>query len=571
MANPNNPKGKPSPTRGKQPPVYKAQVKSASLFDNFNKWFDSRSKIIAVILFGCSVLFSLLLFNARMDIGGDDSSYLERAHDFLHKGIFPSFQGPLYPLVISLFMAPFGINILLLKFLSLVFNIVGLYFFYRAFKGRIPSSIFYAIFFVAAINSYILSYASLTYSEAFYEMLQYILLFYLFKFSDSQQKPNGEIIPLKENYKQWLLVGLLVFLLSQARNVGIVGLAAIAVFYLLRKQYKYLLYSIGSFLVYYIPYNLILKVIYGGTDQFGSQGSIFMLKDPYNPADGKESFSGFFTRFFENCNIYLSKRFFQIIGLRSDSNESTELYGGITFIIILLCLLAFYRILKSKNSYMLITFLYVAATLAISFFALQTRWDQPRIIMVCVPMLLMVIFYGFYNLLEKRGWAGQFILVSFFIVVLIAGLRDTFIKAGKNTTIISKNLHGDLLYGYTPDWVNYIKLSKWCADSLPKGSLVLARKSSMSFIYTNGTEFYPIYKQFSTNADTILAFYKKNNVHYFMAAQIRLNPDKNDGSYINTIQQTFAYVEQKYPQKLKFIRQEGTSEAAQLWQILYDK
>src|ERR1700722_5632088 len=136
MANNNKPKRKVSITNKQQPPVYKGTVAAKSLFENLNNWFDKREKNISIFIFICSGLFSILLFQARMDIGGDDSGYLERAYDFIHKGIFPSYQGPLYPIVLSIFMIPFGINIIILKILSLLFNIVGLYFFYRAFKGR---------------------------------------------------------------------------------------------------------------------------------------------------------------------------------------------------------------------------------------------------------------------------------------------------------------------------------------------------------------------------------------------------------------------------------------------------
>src|SRR6185312_3287940 len=323
MANPKNIKGKPSPNRGGQKtPVYSSAARPSTLFERLNKWFDGRANILTIVILSLSFLFSLLLFQARMDIGGDDSAYLERAFNFVHKGEFPIFQGPLYPLVLSMFVAPFGINIVLLKFLSIVFNIVGLWFFYKAFYKRLPSFVFYPVFFIAAINSYILNFASLTYNEAFFTMLQYIFFFIFFKLIDSGETTDlaGNI---KESFKLWLPSGLLIFMLILTRNIAFVCLGGLVLYLVINKQYKHVLYLVGAFLVFQLPMMALEKTVFHVQNQWQSQGELLLLKNPYNKAEGYENFSGFVNRFFENCGIYLSKRFMQIIGFRSaDSTDS---------------------------------------------------------------------------------------------------------------------------------------------------------------------------------------------------------------------------------------------------------
>jgi len=76
MAQPNKPKAKHVTTkvRDKKPPVYSPQKKAPStLFSSMDNWTEKNSKALLILIFGTSLLFSLLLFNARMDVGGDDS------------------------------------------------------------------------------------------------------------------------------------------------------------------------------------------------------------------------------------------------------------------------------------------------------------------------------------------------------------------------------------------------------------------------------------------------------------------------------------------------------------------
>jgi hypothetical protein len=576
MANPNKPKGKPSSTTNRnkpQTPVYKREVKQTTLFENLNNWFDKRAANITLIIFICGGLFSLLLFQARMDIGGDDSSYIQRAFDFVHKGIFPAFQGPLYPMLLSVFVAPFGINIILLKVLSLVFNIIGLYFFYRAFKGRIPSLVFYPVFFITAINSYILNFASLTYNEAFFMCLQYIFFYYFFNLLDNlKDKDSGS---LKDSYRSWLMPGLMLFALILTRNIAATILGGIVLFFLINRQFRNALYVVGAFLVFELPMMVIEKFIFHAEGQWGSQGNMLLLVDPYDASKGKETVSGFFSRFLQNCDIYISKRFFEVLGFRSE--DSLKQYMAMdngtlrVFVFFLLALTGFllYRLIKSKNKYMLVAFLYALSILVTSFIVLQTRWDQPRIIMVCVPILLLTFFYALYDTFKKGPWGLQFLLFAVIGIFALVGAVSTLGKAKANIPILSKNLHGDIYYGYAPDYVNYLKMSRWCADSLPKDAYVAARKAPMSFIYGRGKEFFPVYRVYSTNPDSLLEYYKANKVNYVMLPSFRLNPDKNTGDIITTMKYMFEPIRMQYPNKVKLIHTEGTDEVTELYQITY--
>ncbi len=560
MAQPNKPTGKPSATkvRDKKPATYSSVKKEPStLFNSLDKWLDKNSKALRIIILSLGGLLSLLLFQARMDIGGDDSGYILRAYDFIHKGVFPSYQGPLYPLILSIFVSFLGIKIVLLKFLSTIFNFVALLFLYKAFKGRIPSFVLYSTLLLTAVNTYILNYASLTYNESFYMVIQYVFFFYFFKLQDYLQQNNHST--LKQNWRVWLPVAVLVFLITITRNIGISCLGGILLYFLIRKEFRNLLYA------------TVLAIICGlyMKSQGSSQGNLLLLKDPYNASLGKRHFADFVSDFFGNSELYLSKRFYQILGLKNDMDIDTS--GWLTFFTVLVLLFALYRIIKSKNRPLLIVALYTFSMMGATFIVLQTRWDQPRLILIYIPLIFMLFLYGLYDLFKKAPWGLQMLTVLIVPIIFFVEMNSTVKKAKENLPILSKNLNGDIYAGFTPDWVNYLKLSQWC-ENLPKDSLVMCRKGPMSSVYANGREFVNIATVDSirsTNADSVIALMKKTHARYFLVASLRSNPNVADGNVLNGIHRLVAPIYRKYPQKLKFIRQEGTAEAAQLYEVLY--
>jgi hypothetical protein len=570
MAQTNKPSAKPSniKAKDKKPLVYSASKKEpSSLFSSLENRLEKSSKILLIVIFGLSILFSLLLFQARMDIGGDDSTYILRALDFLHKGAFPSFQGPLYPIFLSIFVSFLGIKVIFLKFLSVICNFIALLFLYKSFKGRVPTFVLYSVLILTAVNTFILNYASLTYSESFYMALQFIFLYYFFKLLDKVKSNNN--LPLKESWKSWLVVGLLIFLMSSARSVGIMTLGGLVLYFAIRKQYRYIGYLALFFLVFYIPVNFLEKIIWHAQSQFGAQGNQYLQKNAYNAAEGNENFNGFILRFFQNCDLYLSKRFFQIMGLRS--TDATTTITWLTFLFVIIFLVCFYRIIKSRNYYLLAVSLYALSLSGLTFLLLQIQWDQPRLIMVFVPLYLMVFIYGLYDLLKKRSWMMQLLGAGLIVILILFEFSSTSKKAGENLPALSKNLHGDIFYGFTPDWVNYLKLSQWC-ENLPKDSLVACRKGPMSTVYANGRAFFNVVvvdSIHSNNADSVISWFKRNNVRYILLAKLRLNPSNPDQGYINTMLRLIAPVARKYPQRLRFVRQEGATEEAQLYEVLY--
>ena len=541
-------------------------------YEKFENWAAKNDTRIFYGLVIACLFLSFISFNARISEAHDDALYLEGGWRYVHE--FPTYfytqNAPLYPLFLALLIKIMGFKLIIFKLFSVLFNTLGFILFYKALKGRIPAIVFIPVAVFHAVNYLIIYYASMTFTEALYFFLQSLFFFYAVKVVDLIQTNNTD---LKPQIKLWLLFGLSMFLVSTVKSSAIVVIPAVTLFFILEKKWKPMVYAITAYLIFKIPYQVIIRLIWGAQNQFAGQSKILLQKDPYDKSLGDEDLSGFIERFIDNCNLSLSKRFYQLIGWRDEM--AIDVYGILTVITIVVALIGFWKLVKSENKVMLLLALYTGAQLVLSFIILQKRWDQARITLVCMPVILIIMLYALYSFTQKPG-IGQtiYMVITFLIIgsVCLSSLKRGF----KNIPIIQKNIKGDKYFGYTPDWQNFLKCSEWCADSLPENTLVASRKAPMSFVYGKGKKFFPIYSVIKkdpitneSNPDSALVFLKQNGVTHVMLASLRANPNNPNMGIINTVHHIIVPIMTKYPEKFKWIHTEGTFETTELYQINY--
>ena len=542
---------------------------NGSVFEKIEVWGANNEKKLLFLFLGLSLLFSFMLFNARISEAHDDALYLEGGWRYVNE--FPNYfytqNAPLYVLFLGLLTKLFGFKLLVFKLFNVVFSFFAVFFFFKAFYKRIPFVVFIPVMIFVSCNHLIQYYASMTFTEAFYLFLQALFFYWFFKLHDALlTEPNG-----MKHIKLWLMVGLFTFLIATCKSVAIVAVPVLIVFFLLAKQWKNAGLALGAYLIFKIPYELIVKLIWGSQNQFSGQSKILLLKDPYDKSLGNEDLSGFVTRFFDNCNLYLSKRFFQLLGLRNE--DSVEVFGLLAFIVIVVLLIALFQVYKQKNMPLVFFGLFTGAELLLSFVILQARWDQPRIVLICMPIMLMLMYQLFYNSVKTSGM-GQSIYMVIIGIISISVILSSFKRGSENLPIVKKNLAGNIYYGYTPDWQNFLKCSEWCADSLPQNTLVASRKAPMSFVYGKGKKFFPIYSVITKDSltqqsqpDSALAFFASKGVTHIMVGSLRINPKVNSGDVINTVHNIVQPIMQKYPNKLKLVHTEGLSEQSYVFEI----
>jgi len=436
----------------KTPPV------NRDLLDGLDSFFQKRLNFFFWFGLAFTALFSIFLFDIKVGPGGDDSAYILRAFDFVHEFKYPSYQGPLYPIVLSPFIAIFGINLPILKFLSTIFSVIAAAYFFKAFKNLIPASILVFVFFLTSFNYYLLYFASQTYNEAFFMMLQAIFFFYSAKyFIATNDFPN---------IKQFIVIGLLLFLMCLTKNIAFVSIAALIGFFVFTGKWKNILYTIGSFALFFVPWEVIKRLIWKtDVSQISSQGSMLMYKDFYNPTRGKEDFMGFLQRIIDNSNLYLSKHFYKFIGFRADS--VTEILPSLTVITIIIFLIGIFWAFR-KNKLLLLTGFYLASMLVVSFLMLQKHWDQWRLIIIFYPLMLLFLFSSlYYSFKTKELKSLQFVLPLFTAIIFFASFSTTSSNVKTQREALSQNLDGNNLYGWTPDWQSFIQMSQWAAKNTP--------------------------------------------------------------------------------------------------------
>jgi len=479
-------------------------VVQEDLLDKFDGFLKKYKKGLFWSGMAFAFLFSFLLFSSKMSEMGDDSGYILRAFKLLKHGDYPGFQGPFYPMILSLFIAVFGVKIVLLKGLSMIFILLALYFFYKALEGKIPYSILLPVFLLTAINSFILYFSSQTFSEAMYLFLQ-VMLFWVLTRKDGAvfQKDFN----FKLDWKHFLLIGLVLFIGGMTRSVHLGAVVAVIVFFLMIGKWRSALASLGSYGLFFALFEIAKRIFWQNDQaQIASQGSQMLLKNPYNAQEGVETFSGYIDRLIGNSLYYISDAFYAITGLGKEG-------GGVsiflTLMVYVLVLLALYLVFK-KNRILLFNIIYTGALCLVSFISLQTFWSQWRLIGVFYPFILLALFSAFYYGF-KRFRGVQFIYPVLLVVLLLSGLSDTFKKTGKNLPVLKANIAGDLFADYSPDWKSFMEMSQWSAKQIPTDCQIASRKPEMSFIYT-GREFYGVYRLPEVNMDTLKAMIKPDQI-----------------------------------------------------------
>lgn len=517
-----------------------------------------------------TLLLALANFNAGFSDANDDSAYVEAAWKYVHE--FPHYQytfnAPLYPMFLALLCKGFGFKILLFKIINVLLYTFSVLLFWKAFEHNISYSVLIPVTLFLSVNHLLLYYASMTFTEAFYLFMQSLLLYFVSVFSSIPADT-----PFKKKAGYWAIAGILMVLISITKNIAILVLPAFILIFLLKKQWKNAAWGLISFSIFRGLYELLIHSIWEGKNQFSGQIHLFMRKDYYDATKGAEDFSGYLDRFVVNTQLYLGKCAPQIMGFLREDAPAIKPFS--IFIIIALIGFGGYLFIKNKNAFYGFCFIYTILILLFSFVILQTRWEQPRIILIGMPVLLITFFYTLYTISLKY----PFVQPAYIIILVISCgslIKSTYTRTQTHYPIAKQHLKGNVYAGFTPDWVNFLKGSRWCNDSLPSTALVASRKAPMSFVYSGGKKFFPVYSVIKrdsltneANPDSALAFLQKNKVTHILLAQLRLNPKISNGQIIGTMHDIVRPILNKYPQKLTLVHTEGTTEPCHIIRLNY--
>ena len=542
----------------------KKQQKPAAptTLEKLDAYFGQREAMTLWLSLGLMLLFGLLLFEPKVSIGGDDSMYINRAFNFIHEGKFPTFQGPLYPMMLGLIMSVAGMNLIILKFFSLISLLGFQWFTWRLLRHHLPPFMLFMTLVLTAISASILYYGSATYSEAFYLLLQSVFLYYF----DRSFIRAGSPTDIKKDWQKYVVSAFLMLLLALAKNIGLIAIIAVELYFLLTRQWKPALAMLAFFAVFMVSFKILKTSLWDVKEaQIANQGSTLMMKHPYDKSQGKEDAYGFLMRLAGNSKVYLGHHFWRIYGMSPETNYMGNAFAAIVIITLLISgFLIFYK----KNRFWLFLITFTGTGLGTTFLVLQTYWNQQeRIIIIFAPILLACLLYILHYLFTHQWKKLAAVFMVFLVIMFTANLVKTFKLIPDQVKIISKYMQGEKLYGFPEDWVNYFNMAKWAAENLPTDAYVACRKPGMAFIYSGGKNFYGIWRVPSDDPDELYKRLKDAGVTHVIMASLRTNPNDPNSRLINTVQRYLATIHKKYPDKLMLVHKIGDNWPAYLYKI----
>jgi hypothetical protein len=388
----------------------------------------------------------------------------------------------------------FGINIVLLKVLSGIMIVGSLFFMHKTFHRRIPALILFSCLILLSINAFLLFYSSSALSEPFFLLIQSLLIFFFCKyFVDTKQDVS---VSIKNRILQFFVIAVLVLCLTLTRTVGYAAIGVIAIYFLFFKQWKNAVLSILANVTVFGLFGLLKKILWP-TSGSAYNLSAFFTKDMYNPDKGMEDVGGIIVRLFENITNYLSRYICQFSGLRTNIGNSSIF---IAVIIVSLFLLGGYMAYRN-NKTLFFAALHTLGFCLANFVILHATWFQERFIIVYFPLILLVILAGIYYLMQSNKQI-HFLYIVFVALLLLGTVRQTLNKTEANVKALKMYMSGNILYGLTPDWQNYIQASQRAAKEVPASVNIAVRKPGTSTIYGN-RPFYGVYGVPTIPKDTL--------------------------------------------------------------------
>ena len=459
-----------------------AEQSPVSFYDRLNSFFDRNQKTFFIISMLLGALLSILLFDVKVNLSGDDSDYIVYAKSFWEDFRFPGFRGPLYPIILSPFVGIFGMNLILLKSLSAVFIILSVWLLYKTFRDKIDAAILIPCVFLVSICSYLFFYASYTFSEPLFMLLQSLFIYFFAKYFLNENQP---VYQLKTDWKKYLILGSIALCMGLTRSIGYGVLGAVILFFAINRRWKDLIYTLSASVLVFALFQLFKTLVW---PEAGSAYDLrnYLAKDYYNINGGMEDLPGFLERLKTNSIVYLSASLYQFMGLVKETPSNyipvSEFRTVLTYILFAVSLILVFK----KNKSLLFTGIYVGVMNFISFVLLQSNWGQDRLIVIYYPFILLFLLGGAYYLFQFKKIRSLFFLYPILLIcVCIGTLITTKTRVSRNLPILQQNLLGDQLYGLTPDWVNLIKASQWAAKNLDQNAQIISRKPTISQVYTD--------------------------------------------------------------------------------------
>ncbi|MEO0185116.1 MAG: glycosyltransferase family 39 protein [candidate division WOR-3 bacterium] len=444
-------------------------------------------------------VLSLLLFDPKLFTGGDNAVYIILAESLTtgkgYKNIYlpdepPHTQYPPgFPLLLSIPFIIFGKSILIFKLVIFLTGLGALVFFYLIIKKIFRENFVILMFLYVSVPIFVI-YNHWILSEIPFLFFSLGAIYFLLKFCD------------KKNFLIFLISAFFAIYAFFIRTAGISLILGLALFLIMKKEYKFLIVFLALFLIFFIPWEIRNAGIPDNTGYLRQ----LLARNPYQMELGTINFSDFIIRIWDNFIFYsftiIPSTFLPILNSRV-----LLIILGVIFISFLI--LGFFA--RLRNFTILEAYFIFGIGVLLAW---PKVWSSDRFLLPLMPVVLIYIYHGFILLQDKLKVKNFVFVISGAIIVLnmISIIPQAVKSMENNLAYIKVNKYA----GYTIDYRRYFEVIDFIRKNILEDKIIMARKPEFVYLLSKHKSFcYP----FTTNKNDIKASVKKADYVIFDSFQ----------------------------------------------------
>jgi hypothetical protein len=444
-----------------------------------NLRIDSSRRWLLPALLGLYVVLSVLLFDPKPATFGDNALYLILGKSlaegtgyrdlYLPDAPAHTQYPPGFPLILAaITLVSGGVNVLAAKIFVVLTGIGAMFFIYRLCELTFREKAWPVMVLFASVpalvenNHWVLS-----------EMpFLFVSMAALYCLVLADLRPRATAARLQVG-----ACGLAVAA-CYIRTVGLVVILGMVLLFLVRRQYRSLIFLLLLFAAANVPWQ-IHNMRTGHAQPYVEQ---LLAKHPYFLEQGRAGIADWALRVWQNLRDYVARGIPRMLFPVGKDSWFEALSGIILF---LLAAIGFGRGFRKLGA--LASCALFAGPVLVCW---PSVWSSERFLLPFLPLVVIFLFSGVDWLSAKLGWRR---FAPAFVGVLV--LANTVQMTSLARKAVSDNLgylRGDRYSGYPIDWRRYFETIEWIKAHTPEDAVVMARKPEFVYLLAGRRSFcYP--------------------------------------------------------------------------------
>lgn len=448
------------------------------------------------------------IFDKKLNLNGDNANYyvlgsaLSQGEGYTmisSPGARPANHFPPgYPVIVATVMKFFSTDTDTLKKANGFFfllSVIALFYLFFKITDNIHLSFVASLFIL--LNTSVIEFSTIIMSEMPFLFFTIVSLIMLVQIDEKQVF-----------YKNWKLALLIVFVAISyyIRSIGLALVGGIALYFILKQNWKYLATFVGGFILLALPWYIRGSKL-GGSSYIES----LTWKNHYRHELGKATLGDWAQRFYNNFTRYLSHEIpnATINTINTKHSDPAEFQHWLIGIILVGFII--FGLIKLKK-YRFLIFSYLLGTFGIMMLWPDV-WYGSRFILPIVPLLVFLITIAGYNIILLV--CAKLKIQNSFITTLLVPLL--FLALIPTLTPEIHAMHKKAENVYPKNYKHYFELAQWANQNTPEDAIFACRKPTFFYLYSSrlSTKY-----AYSLDREEIINHLKRTNISYVILDQL---------------------------------------------------